>query len=86
MKQFAFQYATSDGRMLEDTGLITKNEALELWRKYTCIFKDHMQIGGRPEMVIWHGMQHEHDYNYEYKHWKGVDMLLIDGGLWEEAT
>ena len=85
MAQFAFQYA-SDGRMLEDTGLITENEALELWRVYTPIFKDHMQIGGDPAMVIWCGMQHDHDYKYKHKHWAGAEMLLIDGGLWEKVA
>jgi len=45
-----------------------------------------MKEEAEPEMVIWCGMQHEHDYKYKHKHWKGVDMLLIDGGLWEEAT
>jgi len=30
MKQFAFQYATSDGGILEDTGLIDKDEAMKL--------------------------------------------------------
>ena len=85
MEQFAFQYATSDGRMLEDTGLIAENEALELWRKYTPIFKDHMQMGGHPEMIIWR-MQHEHDYTHEYKHWAGVDMVLVDDGLWEKVA
>ena len=86
MKQFAFQYATSDGRILEDTGRIDKDEAETLWRKYTPIFKDHMKEEAEPEMVIWCGMQHDHDYGCAYKHWRGVDMLLVDGGLWEEVA
>ena len=86
VKQFAFQYATSCGHFYEDTGLINKDDAMELWRKYTPTFKAHMLEDDEPEMVIWCGMRDKHDYRFKLKHWVGANMKLIDGGLWEEVA
>ena len=66
-KNCAFQYATAprygSGKIKEDTGLITQNEAKELWKKYVPIFIEDLENGENPEMAIWVDMTSESGYS-----------------------
>lgn len=77
----AFQYAWRQGAIrtagfsmsgdpviVEDTPLITFNEALELWNKHLPDFIKHLRAGEEPEMVIWTGMQEIGDYRHDTWH------------------
>ena len=83
MSTCTFQYATGNGCILEDKGLISMNEALKLFNKYLPIFKDHMTEGKEPEMAIWIGMKNTEDFHTTHKHYHYSDMRMIDGNLYK---
>lgn len=68
-KNCAFQYAhsrvtwSSDPVFVRDTGLITRQEADELWRKYTPDFIEKLIAGLKPEMALWINMSDETHYH-----------------------
>lgn len=82
-KDCMFQYATNPGwgrgEIIKDTGLITRNEADELFEKYKADFINRLEAGERPEMVIWIGCKDESDYHTTSIHldedtkWDGLD-------------
>jgi len=78
-KDYAFQYALGDtplgmtSPVIEDTDLITLEEAESLWSKYLPDFIDRMQNEYRPEMVIWSDMKNNTDYHTEYRYIHGDD-------------
>lgn len=71
-KNCAFQYATNprwgSAKIIEDTGLITLEEAKELWRKYLPDFIKRLKDEDRPEMGIWINMNSDTDYSEELGH------------------
>ena len=81
MKDCTFQYATDDGIILENTGLITKEEAESLWNKYVPVFKKHMEAGKEPEMVIWINMENDGAFHTTSKHWCASDFVVRDGKM-----
>lgn len=83
MKGCAFQYATGNRNILilEDTNLITREEAEVLWEKYIPIFKKHMEEDKEPEMVIWIDMKRDDDYHTTTKHWRASDFVIRDGKM-----
>ena len=83
MKDCAFQYATADGEMYEDTGLITWEDALVLWEKHKPLFKQHMEQGEDPEMALWVNMRDEEDYHQKAKYWHWSDFEIRGDELWE---
>ena len=82
MNDCAFQYATEDGKIFEDTNLISYDEAEEMWDKYVPIFEEHLKDGKTPEMAIWTGMCNSSDYHTTEKHWCGEDFIIKDGQLY----
>jgi hypothetical protein len=83
MKDCAFQYATGDGVVLHDTGLITRADAEVMWQNNIPTFKDHMERNREPEMAIWIDMAREGDYGNKSAHWCAEDMEIRDGDLYE---
>lgn len=53
MKNCMFQYALRHGKIIEDTGLITREEANALWNKYQDHIKDNWDEYSAPQMCIW---------------------------------
>lgn len=82
MKNCAFQYATGDGEIYEDTGLITMDEADALWQKYIPVFAGHIKDGRDPEMAIWGEMTNETDYHKTISHWRSGEFIMQDGNLY----
>ena len=85
MKDCAFQYATGCGEVLENTDLVTRADAEELWQKYVPIFKQHLQQGREPEMAIWIDMGSNEDYHTTAVHWDARDMILVDNILYSRV-
>ena len=81
MKDCAFQYATGDGVILEDTDLITRADAEEMWQNHIDQFKLHVAEGRDPEMVIWIDMKNDSDYHTMAAHWRGQDFTVRDGKM-----
>ena len=82
MKDCAFQYATGDGEIFEDTDLINRADAEELWQKYIPQFKEHVEEGRNPEMAIWIDMKNNSDYHTDIAHWCGDDFIMKDGKMY----
>ena len=84
MKDCVFQYATSDGVVKQDTNLITRANAEELWQKYIPVFKEDMRGGLEPEMRIWVDMEDDCDFHKTCAHWCSRGMLLNDDELYNQ--
>lgn len=88
-KDCSFQYATAssgyitNGKIIEDTDLITLEEAKELWNKYLPDFKERMANGERPELCIWTDMEQAGEYRHDTYHIHADDLELVDGKLYE---
>lgn len=70
-KDCAFQYAYESGyktNFVEDTELITLDEAKELWEKYLPDFIYRLQRGDEPEMALWVDMKDNTDYHDTLAH------------------
>lgn len=81
MKNCAFQYATSDGVIKEDTGLISRSEADALFDSYLDVFMDDIDSGKEPEMAIWHNIKSEGDYGEMAKHYHYSEFEVRDSQL-----
>jgi hypothetical protein len=82
MKNCAFQYY-ADGKMIEDTGLITKKEGLAFINKYKDDFTNHCKLGHVAEMALWRSMEGDGDYRKTHLHIHSDDMIFRDGELYE---
>lgn len=71
-KDCLFQYATRFA-IYEDTELITRVEAEELWSRWIEHVKDNWDEDSSPEMCIWINCETNTDY-----HTKGKDIDFID--------
>lgn len=70
-KDCAFQYAHDSWpsiKFVEDTPLITLDEAKELWNKYKSDFIDQLEQGTNPEMALWIDMKDNTDYHTALAH------------------
>lgn len=81
MKDCVFQYATGRGIIKQDTGLISRADAEELWQKYISEFKKDFEKGEDPEMAIWIDMENEGDFRKTASHWCSSDMVMENGNL-----
>jgi hypothetical protein len=61
-KNYMFQYAHRE-QVLEDTDLITKQEAEDLWDKWITHLKDNWDSFSRPQMCIWKNCIKNTDYS-----------------------
>lgn len=82
MKDCAFQLAV-DGKMLEDTDLICRADAEELWQKYVPVFKQAVCDGIDAEMALWIDMEHSTNYRKKSAHWHSQDMIIDRGSMYE---
>jgi hypothetical protein len=71
-KNCLFQYATR-GKVIEDTDLITLEEAKSLWNKYLPEIKKNWDDSSSPEMCIWTDCVSNTDY-----HTQGFDIDFRD--------
>ncbi len=85
-----FQYAYYNGvfsrgfsfstiQIIEDTDLITKQEALKRWKKYLPDFIYRLKEEQRPEMVIWVDCDSNTDYHTQLKCLDYRDNLVVRG-------
>lgn len=76
-----FQYY--DGyKTIEDTGLITAEEADELWKKYYLEAKDNLKEGLKVQMCIWKDCTTTTDYHTEEKEINCYDCVVEDGSVY----
>ena len=81
-KDRMFQYATRfkyGTEIYKDTGLITKKEADELWKKYYPKVVSELKDGAIPEMVIWKNCVDVTDYHTKEKEIYGSSDLEVIG-------
>jgi hypothetical protein len=84
-KNCAFQYA-SNRQIFNDTDLITKSEAIELFNKNLPDFIDKMQEldgYGNVEMAIWCDMNSNTNYHKTLIHIHSDDCVIKNGNLYE---
>ena len=86
-KDCAFQYALGRpplGRdvIIENTPLITYEEATKLWNKYLLDFMRELVNGSDPEMAIWTGMDNASDYHTDKHHIDASDCEVEGGRLY----
>ena len=62
-KTYMFQYATPN-TVIENTGLITKEEAIDLWKKHKPDFINNLETGQSPDMCIWKDCESDTSYHY----------------------
>lgn len=68
-KDCMFQFATRQ-KVIEDTGLITMEEANDLWKKYLPVIKTDWNELSSPQMCIWIKCNSNTDYSTT---WKDID-------------
>ena len=61
-KDCLFQYATRQ-KVIEDTDLITRKEADDLWDKYYKDIQDNWDVLSSPQMCIWINCDSNIDYH-----------------------
>ena len=85
-KDCAFQYAVANkgwldkSPIIEDTDLITYEEAVKLWNKYLPDFIKRYEDEQSPEMAIWTDMKNNTDYHTDKHHLDARDNLKIVNG------
>lgn len=70
-KDCAFQFAHDSWpklKLVEDTPLISLDEAKELWAKYLPDFIRQLELGNNPEMALWINMKDNTDYHTTLVH------------------
>ena len=67
-KESMLGYIKYDVEILEDTDLITWEEAIELWNKFKPRVIKQLEDGQSPEMVIWTGCKSNTDYRTDAYH------------------
>lgn len=81
-KDCAFQYYIGSKR-IEDTGLITRKEADELWEKYKPEFimfcETKHQYLEDAEMALWIDMKYETNYQKTAKRVNSQDVIMKNG-------
>ena len=83
-KDCVFQYATPH-YIVENTGLITRDEADALYKKYMPTFIRDTEAGLDPEMCIWIDMKDDCSYDKSVGHIYGQDCIVKDGVLFVPA-
>ena len=81
MKNAMFQYY--DGQtMIDDTGLISLDDALELFESRKESFASSLSVGLDCQMCIWHECNHDCDYRVAYKDWHSSNVKYDNGHFW----
>lgn len=81
-KDCLFQFALANALtcIIEDTNLITRKEADELWDKHYPRFVRCLQEGKEPEMAIWINCDTDTDYHTTSKYLDYRDNLEVKDG------
>ena len=85
-KDCAFQFAVGNkywldkSPIIEDTGLVTFEQARDLWHKYLPDFIRRLEEGQEPEMAIWVDMDSNTDYHTDKFHLDARDNLEVIRG------
>lgn len=82
MKNCMFQYAT-EHQVIEDTGLISMDEALALFDKYKEHFKHDLDES--PEMALWINCKDSSTYSEYLHYWLADEFVNIDGYLYQRV-
>jgi hypothetical protein len=82
MKDCIFQYATGNGNIKQDTDLITRAMAEQLWQTYIGEFMNDLGSGKEPEMAIWINMITDSDFKITGSHWCSSEMFLENDNLY----
>ena len=81
MKNAMFQYY--DGvTMVDDTGLISLEDAIELFESRKQSFAHSISAGLICQMCIWCECKHESDYRVTYKDWHSSNVKYENGYFW----
>ncbi len=83
MKNCAFQFATDHRTVAVDTGLITREEADELWEQYLPEFIAAIEASNNPEMALWIDMADGDNYHKAEKHYQSEDFLVLNDRLYK---
>lgn len=81
-KKYMFQYAHQGfgTKIIEDTGLITLQEANDLWNKHYSDCLERLKNDDRPQMCIWQNCSSTTDYHDVLKEIDYRDDLEIKNG------
>jgi len=74
----AFQYYAR-GRMVEDTGLITREEAETLWQNHKEDFKRMVEDEEEAEMALWVEMADDTNYHKTAKNMRADECVMRQG-------
>ncbi len=77
-----FQYATKH-KVIEDTGLITREEADELWEKYLPDIQRKWDEWDSPQMGIWIDCDSPTDYHTTEREIDFRDCELVNGRFYK---
>lgn len=81
MKNAMFQFY--DGvRVVDDTGLITMDEALGLFESRKESFAKALNAGSDCQMCIWHECQGDMDYSSVFKDWHSSNVKYDGRNFW----
>lgn len=81
MKNAMFQFY--DGRVVVDcTGLITLEDAIELFESRKGDFAKSMQLGLDCQMCIWSECKHDQDYRLAFKDWHSSNVKFDGRNFW----
>ncbi len=81
MKNAMFQFY--DGvNIVDDTGLISLDEAKDLFDLRKELFAEALQLERDCEMCIWHECSSDEDYTSRYKYWSYGDVKFDGNNFW----
>lgn len=83
-KTCMFQY-WANNRMIEDTELITEEEAQKLFDKYSADFKADLEAGEEPALAWWVNNTEHRQYQDARYSWHADDFKIIDGCLYQRV-
>jgi len=77
----AFQYF-AEGKMIEDTGLITHKEAEAFWIKHREHFIKQCEWGDTAEMAIWIEMDYDTHYHKQGRNIRSDEAIIKNGNAY----
>lgn len=81
----AFQYYR-EGKMIEDTALITREEADSLWDEHLEDFKSACKRGDDAEIALWVNMEYEGNYQETGRRHSSQDVCIDESGRFFEKV
>jgi hypothetical protein len=84
-KDCAFQYYNGT-KMVKDSGLITREQAYELWKEWGEDFVNQVEMGTGAEICIWTNMENDTDYQTDEFHLCADDLFIERGTVYEKVA